>query len=116
MDRFPLRLTTKIGLGAALLALALFGLTMQLSAADDAKEAKEAAMKAQKDLLKQLDGGAKDVIKAGEKLAKDHKLAPVMWGFKRQDKGGIGLGKDLGQVEKTKDFNSIELLLRRYSS
>jgi len=94
------------------LALCCVVTRVGLTADDDKKQAAAAAQKTLLELLPK-NGGA-DVIKPGEMLAKKHQLEPVMVGFKRKDKGGIGLGTNLGKAEPKQDFDSIELLLKRY--
>ncbi len=90
-----------ITFAGALLALSLWSLT-GYSADDDEdkkaiKEAQEAVLKLM-DSMKSNKGDVKSQAQAMKK--KFEELKPIMWVYKPRNKGGIGMGKDGGDIER----------------
>ena len=92
---------TGITFAGSLLAMSLWSLTAY-SADDDDKKANKEAQEAVLKLLDSMNGKKGDVKDQAQAIHKKFdELKPVMWVYKSRKKGGIGMGKDGDDIEKT---------------
>lgn len=90
-----------ITFAGALLAMSLWSLTAY-SADDDDKKANKEAQEAVLKLIDSMNGKKGDIKDQAQAIHKKFdELKPVMWVYKKRSKGGLGFGKDGGDIEIT---------------